>query len=267
MIRDYSAFAASLVEVRDERIAEHLREEEKGKVRWPDPWLPLNPNFEPGGTVANSSRTRGSAPLILHRHRREAIEAAREKDSYVLTTGTGSGKSLSYIVPIVDSVLRDPEPGRIKAIVVYPMNALANSQLHELEKYLTWGMAAGDCPVTFACCTGQELPEERDRVISAKPDILLTNGAPFIWDEERRFAMRVELDAAYFHLCGVGRDDVGYIMDSFGAFQRNDPERFARTKALILDVYDAMARAMETGEPYKTILDPPPGEGPRHPDR
>lgn len=92
-------------------------------------------------------------------------------------------------------------------------------------------------------------------------------GPPFIWDEERRFAMRAELDAAYFHLYGVTGDDVGYIMDSFGAFQRNDPERFARTKARILDVYDAMVEAVETGEPYKTILDPPPGEGLRHQDR
>ncbi|TDC05817.1 Eco57I restriction-modification methylase domain-containing protein, partial [Actinomadura bangladeshensis] len=91
--------------------------------------------------------------------------------------------------------------------------------------------------------------------------------APFKWDGVRRSAIRAELDAAYFHLYGVARDDVDYIMDSFGAFQRNDPERFARTKALILDVYDAMAQAMETGEPYRTILDPAPGEGPRHPDR
>ncbi|MEV4002448.1 N-6 DNA methylase [Actinomadura sp. NPDC049753] len=92
-------------------------------------------------------------------------------------------------------------------------------------------------------------------------------GRPFLWDEERRFAMRAELDAAYFHLYGVARDDVGYVMDSFRAFQRNDPERFARTKALILDVYDAMERAMETEKLYETIVDPPPGEGPRHPDR
>ncbi|MWA01941.1 N-6 DNA methylase [Actinomadura sp. LD22] len=92
-------------------------------------------------------------------------------------------------------------------------------------------------------------------------------GAPFVWHENRRFAMRAELDAAYFHLYGIERDDVGYIMDSFGAFRRNDPERFERTKALILDVYDAMAKAIETGEPYKTILDPPPGQGPRHPER
>jgi Eco57I restriction-modification methylase len=93
------------------------------------------------------------------------------------------------------------------------------------------------------------------------------HGAPFVWNEDRRFKMRAELDAAFFHLYGVARDDVDYIMDSFHAFRNNDPERFTRTKALILDIYDAMAVAMETGEPYQTILDPPPGEGPRNPAR
>ena len=92
------------------------------------------------------------------------------------------------------------------------------------------------------------------------------DGPPFVWDEERRFVMRAESDAAYFHLYGVERDDVGYIMDSFRAFQNNDPECFPRTRQLILDVYDAMAEAARTGEPYRTILDPPPGQGPRHPE-
>jgi len=88
--------------------------------------------------------------------------------------------------------------------------------------------------------------------------------APFRWDEERRFAMRAELDAALFRLYGVDRDDLGYIMDSFRAFQNNDRARFDRTKELILNVYDAMAEAIRTGVPYQTILDPPPGQGPRH---
>ncbi len=45
--------------------------------------------------------------LRLHQHQREAVEAARTGGSYVLTTGTGSGKSLAYIIPIVDRVLAD----------------------------------------------------------------------------------------------------------------------------------------------------------------
>jgi hypothetical protein len=90
-------------------------------------------------------------------------------------------------------------------------------------------------------------------------------GPPFRWDEERRFAIRAELDAAYFHLYGVDRDDVDYVMDTFRAFRNNDPDRFARTKKAILETYDALTDASRTGEPYRTALDPPPGQGPRHP--
>jgi ATP-dependent helicase YprA (DUF1998 family)/very-short-patch-repair endonuclease len=194
LIADYDAFTSSLVQVRDERLARHLSAERDKRVRWPDPWLSLNPSFAGGGTITElvqagllhpgcerlfrlkeNHEDPGARPLTLHRHQRAAVEAARDGRSYVLTTGTGSGKSLAYMVPIVDSVLRDPEPGRIKAIVVYPMNALANSQLHELERFLRWGLPSDGRPVSFARYTGQESPEERDRVLSGKPDILLTN--------------------------------------------------------------------------------------------
>ena len=65
-------------------------------------------------------------------------------------------------------------PG-VKAIVVYPMNALANSQVGELEKFLKFGYPAGGEPVTFARYTGQESPDERRRILADPPDILLTN--------------------------------------------------------------------------------------------
>lgn len=48
-------------------------------------------------------------PLTFHLHQRQAIEAAQAGDSYALTTGTGSGKSLAYIVPIVDRVLKESQ--------------------------------------------------------------------------------------------------------------------------------------------------------------
>jgi len=55
-------------------------------------------------------------------------------------------------------------------------------------------------------------------------------------------------------------------METFPIVKRKDMERYGsfRTKDLILDVYDAMAEAIRTGEPYQTTLDPPPGQGPRH---
>ena len=91
---------------------------------------------------------------------------------------------------------------------------------------------------------------------------------PFQWDEERRTSIRTELDAAYFHLYGLERDEVEHVMDSFDALRRREekPQTFGefRTKRLILERYDAMVKAIRTGESYQTILDPPPGHGPRH---
>ena len=107
------------------------------------------------------SKDEAGSGLRLHRHQLYAIHAARAGRNYVLTTGTGSGKSLAYIVPIVDAVLRGPRRPGIKAIVVYPMNALANSQEQELEKFLKFGYPDGRGPVTFRRYTGQENDEER----------------------------------------------------------------------------------------------------------
>lgn len=99
-----------------------------------------------------------------------------------------------------------------------------------------------------------------------EPERLAT---PFIWNDERRMQIRAEIDAAYFHLYGIGRDDADYILDTFLIVKRKDEQRFGecRTKRLILEVYDAMAAAIATGKPYQTVLDPPPGHGPRHPER
>jgi hypothetical protein len=110
---------------------------------------------------------------------------------------------------------------------------------------------------------------------------------PFRWDFERRFLLRCELDAAFFHLYlpaeangdwraaegetaedlvrvkaifPTPRDAVAYIMDTFSIVKRKDEENFSghyRTKRVVLEIYDAMAEAMRTGTSYQTRLDPP----------
>jgi superfamily II DNA/RNA helicase len=188
LIEDYKEFTGSFVDIRDKGISDHVDERMAQGYQWPDPWLSLNPSFAPGGTISelvgqgllqeaakDIFRLENGQQLRLHRHQKEAIEAARTNKSYVLTTGTGSGKSLAYIIPIVNKVLEAKangtyQPG-IKAIAVYPMNALANSQLGELEKFL----GAENQQVTFARYTGQESPDKRRAIIANPPDILLTN--------------------------------------------------------------------------------------------
>jgi hypothetical protein len=82
-----------------------------------------------------------------------------------------SGKSLAYIIPIVDHVLRTGAGRGIQAIVAYPMNALANSQAEELSKFL----GKENQPVRFARYTGQEKADEKNAIRANPPDVLLTN--------------------------------------------------------------------------------------------
>jgi ATP-dependent helicase YprA (DUF1998 family) len=199
LISDYRSFTEGAAVIRDPRIEAFVDRDLDAKSQWPDPWLSLNPFYADGGSVTDlaasgvlhpdcarifqAGKAPGSVvcdgePITFRLHQREAIEAARTNASYVLTTGTGSGKSLGYIVPITDRVLRAKAAGarpRVRAIIVYPMNALANSQMGELEKFLRHGFPAGHEPVTFARYTGQESEEERDQIRANPPDILLTN--------------------------------------------------------------------------------------------
>ena len=88
-------------------------------------------------------------------------------------------------------------------------------------------------------------------------------GEPFVWDDERRFHLRCELDAAYFHLYGIQRDDVDYIMETFPIVKRKDEQAHGeyRTKRAILEIYDEMREAIDSGVAYRTRLDPPPANG------
>ncbi|MFC1912166.1 Eco57I restriction-modification methylase domain-containing protein [Chloroflexota bacterium] len=88
------------------------------------------------------------------------------------------------------------------------------------------------------------------------------DGPPFRWDIARRFLLHCELDAAFFHLYGIERNDVDYIMETFSIVKRQDEQKYDeyRTKRVILEIYDSMKKASETGKPYQTLLDPPPAD-------
>ncbi len=83
------------------------------------------------------------------------------------------------------------------------------------------------------------------------------DGPPFVWDEERRFLLRCELDAAFFHLYGIAAEDVDYIMETFPIVKRKDEARYGtfRTKETILKIYNHMADSLASGKPYQTPLE------------
>ena len=188
VVDEYERFATSFTTIHAQDIREQVEAIYAEKRYWPEPLIQINPSYKRStdvGALAESCvvepgcvdifRADGQ-PLSLYKHQEQAIALAADGESFVVTTGTGSGKSLCFFIPIVSHVLaarrKNAEP-RTHAIVVYPMNALANSQLEELDKFI--GQAPGDRPVTFARYTGQEDAEERKRLADEPPDILLTN--------------------------------------------------------------------------------------------
>lgn len=191
IVADYAEYANSFISIQDRRIHEFVQDAiHKGEF-WPAPLIQLNPSFEQGASIEELVKTGDlhpectrifrvnkengvGKPMRLYRHQTDALSIAQQDANYVLTTGTGSGKSLAYIVPIVDFVLKKGSGKGIQAIIVYPMNALANSQQGELEKFLKHGYPSGE-PVRFAKYTGQETETERREIIQNPPDILLTN--------------------------------------------------------------------------------------------
>ena len=193
VISDYAEYTQSFIKISDKRISEKVRNGIENGLLWPEPLLQLNPSFEPGQSIEQlvadktlhpecsqifrikSEHDQLGKTLCLHTHQHQAIEAYLRDEPYVLTTGTGSGKSLSYIIPIVDHILKKGSGQGLQAIIVYPMNALANSQREELDKFLKLGYGQNGPPVTYARYTGQESTEDREAILKNPPDILLTN--------------------------------------------------------------------------------------------
>jgi hypothetical protein len=193
LIDDYKAYIRSFIKISDNRISEFVENRLSEGLLWPEPLIRLNPSFETAESVGELVRSGVLNPacdlifrkdkdkslpgkeIRLFRHQREALDIAAKGENYVLTTGTGSGKSLSYFIPIVDRVLNDGPGKGIKAIIVYPVNALVNSQCDELNRLLNIGYPTGTPQVTFARYTGQESDEQKQEVQANPPDILVTN--------------------------------------------------------------------------------------------
>lgn len=190
LLRDYERFARSFTRIRARDIRQQIEAIYASDRFWPEPLISINPRFERGASIDELARAGTIAPetaqvfrsdgkpLILHRHQAQAVAKAATGQSFVVTTGTGSGKSLCFFIPVIDAAIKARtagEPARTRAIIIYPMNALANSQREEIDKFLKQSGLPDNLRPTFARYTGQESSEERERIRDAKPDILLTN--------------------------------------------------------------------------------------------
>lgn len=209
----YRRYLRSLLPVKDAALAAVLRRAIDGSpLLTKGPVLEATPPYQPGASlrdliaegVLGSGFTRLGGPSLpldrpLYAHQEQAIRKAAAGRNLVVATGTGSGKTESFLLPILSSLVTESYqaalgPG-VRALLLYPMNALANDQMRRLRQVLadvpeiTFGRYTGDTPERPAEAASlfdalnpgeRRLPNEllsRAEMRQTPPHLLLTNYA------------------------------------------------------------------------------------------
>jgi superfamily II DNA/RNA helicase len=187
LIINYKTYIQSFLNIKEPRILNFVDSEIDKKKLWPEPLVQFNPTFEKGrplSTLVNEGHLHLELDNIfkgfsLYKHQEEAILLGSNGREFIVTSGTGSGKSLTYMATIFNHVLNqgDFALNKIQAVVVYPMNALINSQFKEIEKFKKTYEEKHNkpFPITFDQYTGQESEEQKEKLRLNPPHILLTN--------------------------------------------------------------------------------------------
>ena len=170
---DYLRYLSSVFSIHDPEYQHQFSEQLKHRdVFYKGPYLEVTDAFVKGPSIRQLI-TEGKLPeefeklgfhldRPLYQHQADALNVAASGRNLVVSTGTGSGKTESFLIPILDYILREKEqvgylkPG-VRALIIYPMNALANDQMERMRELLK------DTPeITFGSYTGQtfEKPAE-----------------------------------------------------------------------------------------------------------
>lgn len=100
----------------------------------------------------------------LYRHQEEAVRKANDGNNLIVTTGTGSGKTESFLIPVINQLLKEKEAGTldpgVRTLIIYPMNALVNDQIRRLRELLS--NMEGEPKITFGRFTGETKEKYKD---------------------------------------------------------------------------------------------------------
>jgi ATP-dependent helicase YprA (DUF1998 family) len=209
----YRRYLRSLLPVREKALAAALAEcIAASPMLTKGPLLEATPPYRSGATlreligegVLGQEFARLSGPALpldrpLHAHQEQALRKAAAGRNLVVATGTGSGKTESFLLPVLSALTSEQRAGTlgpgVRALLLYPMNALANDQLRRLRRLLadvpriTFGRYTGDTPERAAegaslfesLNPGEpRLPNEllsRQEMRDRPPHLLLTNYA------------------------------------------------------------------------------------------
>ncbi|MDF2800399.1 MAG: helicase [Anaerocolumna sp.] len=210
LVDKYKRYLGTIFEINDSKYSQQFKRElsdENSLAK--GPFLDVTDAFVKGRSIEELMEAgilaKGFRKLILphtrslYKHQEEAISRVQDGRNLVVSTGTGSGKTESFLLPIFDHLIRQQEEGKlssgVRALLIYPMNALANDQIERLRGLLcdypeiTYGSYTGqtkqkytDALIEYKKLNNDEMPLQnelisREQMKKTPPNILITNYA------------------------------------------------------------------------------------------
>lgn len=205
----------------------------------------------------------------LYKHQETAVRKLAKGKNIVVSTGTGSGKTESFLIPILNSLMEEKKekgfisPG-VRALIIYPMNALANDQISRLRnllenyKDITFGAYTGqtdyneeEALIKYSRLNDNKQPNDnelisREKMIDSPPHILITNYSMLeylmIRPKEKYFFTGeyasewkyIVLDEAHIYSGSTGIE-VSMLISRLKAYINNPELRFILTSATLGD--------------------------------
>lgn len=127
LLENYRSYINSFINIKAPEIIQFVNDEIDNNKLWLEPLIQFNPTFEKGKSLKDlklhPEMNNIFSDYDLYRHQEEAIEIGSKGKEFVVTSGTGSGKSLTYIATIFNYILTEGPSldGNIQAVIVYPM--------------------------------------------------------------------------------------------------------------------------------------------------
>ena len=118
----------------------------------------------------------------LYSFQADAFEQIKDGNNVVITAPTASGKTQAFLLPILDKIISNPNPGKVSALFIYPTKALAGDQQSNIENF------AEKCGVTIQRLDGDSRGnlQYREKIVTNPPNILATNFDMISWHFSRK---------------------------------------------------------------------------------
>ena len=237
--KQYKEYLKSSFKFNNSKLQKLFEQQLEKEDLFKGPYVDLNLPFQRGmsldemiadGAVCKSFRRLGDMNFDrpLYSHQEESIRCICSGRSAIITTGTGSGKTESFLYPILNELMSDVENGNrevgVRAIFLYPMNALVNDQIDRVRKILT------QCPeITYGFFTGEtkeQVPKDYREKYGVENDTFIP---------ENELVSREEIRKSPPHLLFTNYSMLEYLLIRPNDYSIFAPERLNNWKFVVLD--------------------------------